>query len=334
MTQRDQLLARLVTMHAYCRPAGSPCERAFIERYVLPLGATRDAHGNYHVIVGDAPILWSCHTDTVHSSSGHQRVRLDRFGELTSKRSNCLGADDTAGVFLCHELIRRGIAGHYVFHYGEEKGCIGSHALAKSEPTWLTDIKYAIALDRGGCRDIITHQLSARTASDAFGQAFASALNVCGLNYEPSDRGVYTDTESYAHLIPECTNVSVGYFGAHGSAESLNTHHVLALLEALSTIDVLALPVDRDPSTYQDYGAYGYYGAHCLQGWPDDDDDDDVIKLGDRWYDRIGDTWIEREADMAESCYLDKVYGQAQAALRAQLAKIPNPQPQGAINAK
>lgn len=268
-----QLTARLVTMHAYCRPAGSIAERTFIERYLVPLGATADAYRNYHVIVGTSAastsVLWSCHTDTVHHTSGSQRVRLVD-GRLTARRSSCLGADDTAGVFLCAELIRLGVPGHYIFHYGEERGCIGSQSLADAAPDWLSDVKYAIALDRAGYCDVISHQMGRRTASDAFCQALGAALSsydsaIAALAYVPCPNGVYTDTESYAELVPECSNLSVGYHGAHGSAESLHVPHVLALLDALAHLDVTALPCDRNPEEYDD--------RFALPSWYLGDDD-------------------------------------------------------------
>ena len=78
---------------------------------------------------------------------------------------NCLGADDTAGVWLALELIRRQIAGRYVFHFGEERGGIGSGMLAHRHPDWLAECQMAIALDRAGYDEVITHQGGNRTAS-------------------------------------------------------------------------------------------------------------------------------------------------------------------------
>lgn len=266
-TVLTQLTARLVTMHAYMRPAGSLAERTFADRYLAPLGAVRDMHGNYSVVVGTSAasrsVLWSCHTDTVHRISGSQKVRVVD-GQLTAPRSSCLGADDTAGVFLCSELVRLGVPGRYMFHFGEERGCIGSRALVRSAPDWLPDIRYAIALDRAGYSDVISHQMSSRTASDAFCDALASRLSsydagAVALQYQTSAHGLYTDTESYAEDVPECTNLSVGYHGAHGASESLDIAHVLTLLEALASIDVTALPCDRDPAAqYAEDGRWKY----------------------------------------------------------------------------
>ena len=151
-----KLTARLKEMLSYCRPMGSRTETAFCVRYLVPLGCTQDRHGNWHREIGPPEIasrvLWSCHTDTVHDKGGTQRVIEDRgllFLPPRSK-SSCLGADDTAGVFLMTEMIARNVPGRYVFHYGEERGCVGSDALVREAPAWLADIKIAIALDRKG----------------------------------------------------------------------------------------------------------------------------------------------------------------------------------------
>lgn len=249
--------ARLIDMLTYCRPHGSDTETDYRQRFILSkvAGSYVDDYGNIHATVGDSPrVLFSSHTDTVHAEAGRQRVAVDANGYARlhpmELGRNCLGADDTAGCFIMLELIAAGIPGHYIFHYGEERGGIGSSALAEVHAEWLTEsFDHAIAFDRRGFGDIITHQGYGRCASDAFATAFAHALNVAGdrLRYQPCDRGIYTDTAEYAELIPECTNVSVGYFDEHTPAECLHIGHVLRLSDALQALDYSTLTVDRDP---------------------------------------------------------------------------------------
>lgn len=278
---RSQLLSELMQMHTYCRPAGSKTETSFVERFVATLpNATIDPHGNYHVILGDDPrVVFSCHTDTVHWSGGSQRVSLSTEGILSvitlqkhfdrrltlppdllarvhgskllfdHRRPDCLGADDTVGVFLCRQMILAGIAGHYIFHYGEERGCIGSSALAKHSPDLLAGRTIAIAFDRGGNGDVITHQMGMRCCSDDFALELSIAL---GGAYVPCDRGVYTDTNEYTDLVPECTNISVGYDHQHSERETLDINHVDMLLARLLTIDWSTLPIVRDPEVVED----------------------------------------------------------------------------------
>lgn len=263
MRNKSAFISTLIDMHGYCRPMGSQTETDFIARYIANLpNAECDQSGNWHVTVGDSPILWSCHTDTVHSKEGRQKVRyFKKTGLLalaTDSKSSCLGADDTAGVFLCREMILAKVPGHYVFHYGEERGGIGSSELAEKCPEFLKQFQFAIALDRQGHADVITHQGMGRTASDAFAESLCKQL---GGFYEPSSHGVYTDTEEYCGIIPECTNVSIGYTRAHSPAESLDTRHVLRLLEKLKTLDASKLVCEREPKRfeYRDYDYPSWY---------------------------------------------------------------------------
>lgn len=245
----NKKLKTLIEMHMYCRPMGSLTERNFIEDYIADLpNAECDPHGNWHVNVDDAPVLWSSHLDTVHWKEGIQEVHYNkRSGLLTlpkGSKSSCLGADCTAGVFLMREMILAKVPGHYVFHHGEERGCIGSGKLALLNEKFLSQFKFAIALDRGGTTDVITHQSYGRTASDEF------ALSMCkqlGGYYKPSDEGVYTDTNEYPDIIAECSNISVGYTRQHSSAETLDTRHLFALLAKLKKIKIDKLVCARVP---------------------------------------------------------------------------------------
>ncbi len=274
-------LGLLLDMLTYCRPAGSETEREFVSRFLLPEMAVEgrrsevDRHGNLHVWIGDSPILWSCHTDTVHFSYGRQTIKYDsdtgiialsnrsRRGKKRSAKSTCLGADDTAGVFLMVSMLRQGIAGHYVFHYGEEIGGEGSSSLASLDPELIADARFAIALDRKGYSDVITHQ-GLRTCSDAFADSLASQLNQSGLEFRASDRGLFTDTANYTDIIGECTNLSVGYFDQHTNRETLDAHFVKALLSALCAIDPSALVEARKPGEI-DHDARGWH--RVTGGW-------------------------------------------------------------------
>lgn len=243
-------LATLCNMLEYRRPHGSIAEGIFRRRYLMDLpGLTEDAHGNLIVKIGTSPILWSSHTDTVHRSQGVQSLRVNerehtiRLSRRSKRTSNCLGADDTVGVFLMREMILRGVAGTYIFHYGEESGGIGSSAIRDRDPSTLSHVLYAIALDRHGTSDVITHQFGGRTASDVFARSLASQLPG---HYAPT-QGIFTDTANYAELIPECTNVSVGYYHEHRETEYVDYAHVGILLEALCEVNADQLTCARDP---------------------------------------------------------------------------------------
>lgn len=253
----DARLLTLADMLSTCRPMGGHTEQAFRLRYLLNLpGAELDRHGNIHVKVphpdGRASrVLWSCHTDTVHRADGTQRLYVDsQWIALDERetRSACLGADDTVGVWIAREMILAAVSGHYVFHYGEERGGIGSAGIVAAEPERFAHIQIAIALDRPGYGDVITHQSGDRCCSNRFARALAVELGKAGMpGYRPCDMGVYTDTAEYVGIVAECTNLSVGYARQHSPHEVADWRYAVELLAALSALDTDALPVARTP---------------------------------------------------------------------------------------
>lgn len=248
----------ILPMLSYARPTGSGAEKAFRQRFIHPLGVGIDAAGNLIKRIGTAPILWSCHTDTVHRKSGKQYVALyDDIVELSKEsQHNCLGADDTAGVWLMCEMIRAEVPGLYIFHYGEETGGTGSQFIAKSTTKLLSGIKAAVALDRKGTHSIITHQFE-RCCSDDFANSLGKALN---LGMSPDDSGVFTDTANYVDDIGECSNISVGYYDQHSSYETLDLSFLAALRDRLIGIDLSVLTFKRQPGEPDpDYTALDSY---------------------------------------------------------------------------
>lgn len=259
----------LLAMLAHKRPAGSKTERRFIRSFIAPLGAKPDGYGNYMLRIGDAPVLWSCHTDSVHREGGKQLVTVENGIAALARgsTSNCLGGDDAAGCWLMSEMILARRPGLYVFHRAEEIGGCGSNYIARHNPGLLTGIRCAIAFDRRGYGDVITHQAGGRCASDAFAESLAQQL---GHPYEPCDAGVFTDTANYTDLIGECTNVSVGYDCEHSKGETLNVSHLIELRQQLLALDVSKLVYSRAPGeqdTYEEGRAYGGWASHYDDDW-------------------------------------------------------------------
>ena len=260
--KRGTTIPELEEMLTYCRPHGSQTEADFVEKYIGTIpGVAYDKFGNGIVCIGNAPILWSAHTDTVHAKDGRQAVqRLGHELRLAKKRAGlCLGADDGAGVWLLLEMIRANVSGLYVFHAGEEHGGLGSTWLAKNRADLLHGYQAAIAFDRKGTSSIITHQGS-RTCSDAFAMSLSTKL---GGTYSCDDTGTFTDTASYEHLIGECTNVSVGYLNNHGPNETLDMLHVVELRDYLVKFDPAGLtysrtPGDTEEDSWEEYNAKQY----------------------------------------------------------------------------
>jgi hypothetical protein len=258
-------------MLQFKRPMGSRTEHNFRKYFIHSIkNSWEDDEGNIHVLIARKDkkwpkVMWSCHTDTVHTSEGYQRVRLRR-GEVSLAKgdpSNCLGADCTIGVWLMREMIAAKVPGHYVFHWGEERGCIGSKAVTLKHPEYFRRAKAIIAFDRRDDTDIITHQRGRRTASDAFAK---SLMPMLPKGYAPSSEGIYTDSAEYADLVSECTNLSVGYMGEHSSSETVDLKVTVKLLQRIiETFDEDKLTFARDPNV-KEYKSYktegGYYGHH------------------------------------------------------------------------
>lgn len=245
----ESLMAMLETK----RPHKSKAESKFIDNWIKPLGVEVDTFGNlYKRIPGDGDsVLWSSHTDTVHNSGGRQAIRKEKgVIKLSSRaKANCLGADDTAGVWLMREMILEGKPGLYIFHRAEEIGGLGSDYIATHGRDLLKGIQVAIALDRKGYQDVITFQGS-RGCSDIFAESLAAGL---GMNFRADDTGLFTDTANYFDAIPECTNLSVGYFAQHSKHESLDSEFLMALRHKLIALDISKLIVKRNPDSELEY---------------------------------------------------------------------------------
>jgi hypothetical protein len=272
-------------MLTYKRPGGSKAEKAFIRRFLMPLGLAKDAYGNLYKRIGAAPVLWSSHTDTVHKQGGRQAVRfVDGFASAPDKNSNCLGADCTAGVFLMREMILAGVEGLYIFHRDEEVGGRGSEFIASKNSSLLAGIKYAIAFDRRGTNSVITHQWGGRCCSEDFAVSLGHALKMA---HEPDDGGSFTDTANYTHLIGECTNLSVGYYNEHTRKESLDTAYLMELLEALLVLKVSDLPQTRQPG--EDDVDDWQSGVKSFKAWDPWGDDDQEPRRAAKMYELVRD---------------------------------------------
>ncbi len=236
----------LLEMLTYCRPARSVTEEQFIAKYIDSVrDMTKDAYGNRILECPGSKVMISVHTDTVHRNVGKQRLRV--VGPiidlaLTSK-SNCLGADDTAGVYAALRMIQAGVKATFVFHRDEEIGGRGSSWLAKSYPDWISKFDICLALDRRGTTDIITSQSWSKCASDEFAWSLADQL---GMGHSPAE-GIFTDSANYTDLIPECSNISVGYQHEHTQFESLNVCYLEGLIDRLIAVDWAKVDVVRDP---------------------------------------------------------------------------------------
>lgn len=209
-----------------------------------------DGAGNLHVDTRSAPhhrTLFVSHVDTVHRKPGPNKIH--KTPTHWHAKGAPLGADDGAGVAMLMHLLHGGVNAYYVFTQGEECGGIGATFLADKHAALLSEFDRAIAFDRRGVDSVITHQGYGRCCSDDFADALSDSLNQdARLMYLPDSTGVYTDTAEFTDIIPECTNISVGYEHEHSDRECLNLSHFVALADQVIKIQWDALPTSRDPS--------------------------------------------------------------------------------------
>jgi len=87
--------------------------------------------------------------------------------------------------------------------------------------------------------------MGGRCCSDEFGTALCKAYNKQGLNLSLDNGGIYTDSASFMDIIPECTNLSVGYLNEHTGKEQQNMTFLKKLCETSINVDWKSLPVAR-----------------------------------------------------------------------------------------
>jgi hypothetical protein len=232
-----------IEMVSYRRPEGSRSQRRFCNRYLKPVFGQPDSKGNYILRIGSKPkVAFMSHHDTVHAKNGRQPVTVD--GNFAKATSDCLGADCTTGVYIMLRMIEARIEGLYIVHAAEEVGCLGSSHIVYQTPEVFDGIQAAISFDRKGYNSVITHQMGMRTCSDDFAY---SLIDLLGLDYNLDTGGSFTDSNEYKENVPECTNISVGYFKQHTSQESQDLVFMDKVADACINADWSKLVIDRDP---------------------------------------------------------------------------------------
>ena len=246
----------LAEIFTYQRCDNSDIENQFIKRYIDSVtGMRRDKFGNRFIRVGKTSTCFASHTDTVHFyKCGRQKVYM-QDGWAYTVSGYPLGGDDGTGVWIMLNLIHDGISGLYIFHRAEESGGQGSKYISTSAKNMLEGINKVIGLDRKGYADVITHQGWQRTCSDKFAGALSNELG----GYKPCSGGIFTDSANYADLIPECTNLSIGYFDAHSENEVQDLVFARKLYHKLRRVRWESLPIERNPKEKKKQDAFISY---------------------------------------------------------------------------
>lgn len=235
------------------------------------LGYEIDDYGNLYIYIGEVgTVAFTCHLDNVdYSTEQTNLVYIDDKGFARVRedsKSTCLGADDATGIFIMMTMIANNVPGLYCFFLDEEVGCLGSSYAAQHEAELFDGINLMVSFDRKGYNSIITHQMGENTMSIECATELASRLNQFDTDYSEQypfvldDTGSYTDSNSFVGIIPNCTNISVGYFAQHTKNEHQDLNFMQQIAEVYSKVDWEGLPVGKLETT--NYGG--------LQNWSTD----------------------------------------------------------------
>jgi hypothetical protein len=192
--------------------------------------------------------MFTCHLDTACST----QVRVNHVQDgkyIKTDGNSILGADDKAGMVVLLYMIENKIPGLYYFFIGEEVGCVGSGRLSRvwKDTDFSSYIKKVISFDRRGTDSVITEQLYGRCCSNDFARELSNRLNSTGFGFRfyPDDTGIYTDSAKFTSYVPECTNISVGYYSEHTTTERQDIEFLQKLCKAVCLIDWETLPIVR-----------------------------------------------------------------------------------------
>ena len=269
-----------LTSHTYPHGSEDIIADEMLRLGLFPDGMCKDLHGNYFYKIGESRTIFASHLDTV--SPKHTPVTHVFDGDIIrTDGTTTLGADDKAGVSILVWMMKHNIPGLYYFFIGEEVGCVGSSAAAKYGEDFEGNYDRIISFDRRDTGSIITHQSWSRCCSEEFATGLCYELNKSGLSYKNDDGGVYTDSAEFVDIVPECTNVSVGYYKEHSTNEHQDIKHLIALADACLVVDWENLPTKRDRTIeepkYSSYKSIGTsyastYGRYVEEDWYGDAD--------------------------------------------------------------
>ena len=210
------------------------------EEEVVPFitpGLSRDAFGNYYTIIGESDAVFTCHLDTASRQKNEiNLVTFEKDGDefIVTDKTSILGADDKSGVTVLMYMIANNIPGVYWFFIGEERGGLGSKYVSNNiqDYPFMSGKTKCVSFDRRNYFSVITKQMGLQCCSNQFAEELCAELNSHGMNLSLDPTGVFTDSANFIELIPECTNISVGYFNEHTVNEIQNISYLERLCRA------------------------------------------------------------------------------------------------------
>ena len=195
-------------------------------------------------------VLLTAHMDTVHKETVKQVVVEKHEGKTIVSSPQGIGGDDRCGVYMILEILRKTkLRPTIIFCEDEEVGGVGSNKFCKTDyVSELTEIKFAIELDRANANDLVYYDCG----NEEF-MEFCEKVTGYKTAY-----GTFSDI---CHFSPELdvasVNISCGYYNQH------TTKEYVVLEEMETTIDkVIKLLEKENEVTKFDYQELFYsYGS-------------------------------------------------------------------------
>ena len=213
----------------------------------------KDEYGNYYIKIGNSSSLFVAHMD----NAVKQKLKVTKVSFIEDGRHfvktdgfTILGADDKTGISIMINMIDNNVPGLYYFFIGEEVGLVGSLLFHKNKTNIFQNIDRCVAFDRKGYGSIINRMKGSYCCSDEFVNALSSEFKKNGLTFKADPYGVGTDSASFMGIVPECVNLSCGYFNEHTYKEEQDMDYLMDLAEIAVKINWENLPVVRQPEAY------------------------------------------------------------------------------------
>jgi hypothetical protein len=164
-------------------------------------------------------VLLVAHADTVFDG-GNADIKIGLFDKTLESINPKfgIGADDRAGIAMLWKLRKTGHA--LLVPNMEERGCVGSRFLMESEE-WRERINshlFAIEMDRMNAFDLAFYDIATNDFKDYCEKQFPEYKRQYG-SY--TDIRVLCDDEIHKKDCLCGVNISIGYYGQHGSGEKL-----------------------------------------------------------------------------------------------------------------
>ncbi len=194
---------------------------------------------NVMVNIGNSRTIFTSHLDTYTSTVEdiHHSIKGDF---IHTDGSSILGADDKAGVLIMLYMIENKIPGNYIFFTGEERGGVSSRRFTEVPETskWIKhNIDRIIAFDRGGYNQIVTSFYGTSGCSKLFAKNLKSRnFKISGKEFKLVD-GRFCDATNFIDFVPECVNLSVGYFKEHTVEECVDMKYLYEIAKVYSNIE-------------------------------------------------------------------------------------------------